>query len=694
MQLGASSVQRCLRRSVDEAGAGPLRGRTLRADSCTGLLSESALGSPYGVKDPCGEEEGSSPLSGDVAASATLYRNSLAGSVAAVTGFGAEELAVAAVSSLRLGICLDDACSVPAAVDTTRAARQPAAGGPDGGGGGGATALAGTPILTHRGADGVARPVPLDDTRLLSLGRAVLASPTWFASPRSGLGRDLDAAVVLRQGHPGAPAVQGGGAPAPGRRVRGWRLGGPPPGAPVGDGGGGGGGGDSSCVDPTWAKAVGMAMAFDPGSIGLPGCSSWLRCGDYNAPFPAWPADTSFSTSRLLGAGPRGRLAPSRRGLGAPAPVGAPPQGGAGAPHLRAATVDQRAPFDPWGDPPRRRWPAAQVTWAVVPPAGVVVNASALAPPPWPAGPINFTAASLSTAGPPLAGGADAHGAAREINPASAAEARLAAALPQRLARLPSLPHTGGSGSGGQAWSVALAVALRAVPAIHLAAAERLETLSAEFDNTLAWPTLGKPPPEVSVGDMLLTSVVVLPEVGALLGLVITTPVASSGRHLIVFHIVYAAGLLSLVAVWALVVVEGHRAHWVGTHLAWTVHAVLPDAVDAAGGGGPTNRLAGTVLVVERRLLVARAAGHRLSTVRAIALALTLLYALVATPAVVVFTLRYGLGRWRRFRSGRKERRRPPQGREHAPWEAGGGDGDAVASANGGAKGADTAADA
>ena len=113
MQLGASSVQRCLRRSVDEAGAGPLRGRTLRADSCTGLLSESALGSPYGVKDPCGEEEGSSPLSGDVAASATLYRNSLAGSVAAVTGFGAEELAVAAVSSLRLGICLDDACSVP-----------------------------------------------------------------------------------------------------------------------------------------------------------------------------------------------------------------------------------------------------------------------------------------------------------------------------------------------------------------------------------------------------------------------------------------------------------------------------------------------------------------------------------------------------------------------------------------------------
>jgi len=324
----------------------------------------------------------------------------------------------------------------------------------------------------------------------------------------------------------------------------------------------------------------------------------------------------------------------------------------------------------------------------------VVVHGSALALPPWPAGPINATAASLSTAGPPPAGGAGAHGAAREIHPAAAAEARLAASLPQRLARLPSLSSTGGGGAGGQASSVAVAAALRALPAIHRAAAERLKALSAEYGDTLFGPWPGKPPPEASVGDMLLAGVVVLPEVGALIGLVLTTPVASSGRHLIVFHIVYAAGLLSLVAVWALVVVEGHRARSVGAHVAWTVHAVLPDAVDVAGRGGPTGRLAGTVLVLERRLLVARAAGHRLSTVRAIALALTLLYALVATPAVVVFTLRYGRGRWRRARRGWGERRQHPRGRERAPGKGEGADDDAVAAADGGAKDVEAPGDA
>jgi len=210
-----------------------------------------------------------------VASALALPRNGLGGGVAAA--IDERGLVVVGVSGWRLGVCVDGPCTVVAAVDTTRAAAVVATADADGGGGGGgeggapaaptaaasveaAPPLVGTPLITHVGDDGVTRLVGLMDDGLLTLGRAVLADPTWFtADPPSVWGRELAATVTLRQDHPNPFVDSGDRQPA---LSTSWRLGGPVVGAPPPPARGAG--------DVDWVEAIARVLCTLPGGSVLP----------------------------------------------------------------------------------------------------------------------------------------------------------------------------------------------------------------------------------------------------------------------------------------------------------------------------------------------------------------------------------------------------------------------------------------
>lgn len=570
--LYAPDIQHALHAAVAEAGGGPLGGATVRVAVRPRFRPRPPLPGEPAVREPlpwCPEEDLVIPDELLVANGLALYRNSLAGSVA--HSFGTQVLKVLGVSNLRLGICLDAACAAPVAVDTTRTAPVISAdedgGGGGGSGGGSAEApFVGTPIITHVGVDGVARPVSMGHAGLLSLGRAPLESPTFFVTtPPSVLETELDATLTFKYGNP-----------------------------------------------------IAVSQADDHGPQGR---WQWRLGGSASAGAPASESRPSFSwadfVSSVIGLNSQAYLLPQASW--------------------------------PWLDD----WPLEQMTWTVDAGPVKVANRSNLTRPPWPAA--DEPPGLADDAPLPSVEGINAP---REINPASTAEARLAAALPQRLA-LTRSPAT--MTAAGRTASAA-AVGRRMLPRIQRDVAARISAQSYDYDASV-WGTYRQPPPMVSVGDMILAAVVVLPEVGALVGLLLTAPVARSGRHFVVFHLVYWAGLLSLISVWALVKSEGMLASWKRVHESYVLSAVLPDGIDTVSNR--SEGLAGSVLMLESSLLIARAGWHRLGTVRAVALALTLLYALVATPAVGWVSVRYGRRAWRRHRASL--RRIWPGGRGRRP---------------------------
>jgi len=233
---------------VDEAGAGRIGGSTLFAPADRFTEDPS---SPVGGDDPAPCVDGATGptanAQGAVTAALTLYRNSLGGSV--MSSSEAVGLSVVGISHWLLGVCMDGGCSMMAAVDTTRGAFVvPADSGNGGGGGGGsgggggggeggggdpaaAPTLIGTPILTRENVHGEALPVDMNADGLLTLGRAALADPTWFAAdPPTVWSEELNATVTLRHGVP-LPSADGDddyeltGSPL----HRSWRLGGATP---------------------------------------------------------------------------------------------------------------------------------------------------------------------------------------------------------------------------------------------------------------------------------------------------------------------------------------------------------------------------------------------------------------------------------------------------------------------------------
>ena len=274
----SASVSHVIQAAVDEAGGGRLGGTTVSTPAGRHLI------------DPIHDRSGSAPapchdgVTGEpahaavaVAAALALPRNALGGGVATALDEGG--LVVVGVSGWRLGVCVDGPCTVVAAVDTTRAAAVVAAADADGGGAGGggeeggtpaaATAaasveappsLVGTPLITHVGEDGVARPVGLMDDELLTLGRAALADPTWFtADPPTVWGRELAATLTLQQDR--ANPYERWRDPRPALSAS-WRLGGPVAAAPPPPA--------RHSGDVDWVEAVARVLCTLPGGSVLP----------------------------------------------------------------------------------------------------------------------------------------------------------------------------------------------------------------------------------------------------------------------------------------------------------------------------------------------------------------------------------------------------------------------------------------
>jgi len=568
----AAHLQRALHRLVDEAGPGRLGGATLSATGGRGSwplpgAEARRLGRTRRLR-PCRTDGVDGALLTQLVGTLTLYRNSLGGSMArAHDPLG---LSVVAASALRLGVCLDATCAIAAAVDTTRAAPLLDAGAAAGGAGRAPpTTAVGTPILTHRDADGVARPVAVANTGLLTLGRAALASPSWFATatPPTAWAATLDAEVVLRADPP--PVAADGGDPPP-HRSRSWRLGGPvaaPPGA--------------------------SASAADAGAL------HWLDA----------VAATLCTPQRLL-SNDAGLCDGSSRGE--------------------------------FPEPLRHGWPTALTTWSVVPPApSLVADAAALPLPPW--SPSSAQRVALADGSPAFAAAAREADVPREINPASVAEARLASALGQRLAVLP-VPPVATAVNGTATTASAVLTGQRSVAAIQSASASRLTALAAAYDGRVFASTYD-PGDALTRVDMLLAVLVLLPELFALLGMWWTAPVSRDGRHCGVFLLLYVGGVLSLAGVWALVWWEVRRADWTGSAEEWALHAVLPTDFD--GAPNRTEGLAGTVVVLERTLLIGSVIFSWYAYVVRLAIGLSVAYCLLTTPLVVVGSVRFVRHRWR-----------------------------------------------
>ena len=204
-------------------------------------------------------------------------------------------------------------------------------------------------------------------------------------------------------------------------------------------------------------------------------------------------------------------------------------------------------------------WPDFLATWAVTPPAPTTVDRAALPTPLWTAADAAAAAAAAVADVAAAAAGATAAAAAedsaavnrawevtylpREVNPASATEARLATALRPRTALLPVWPVV--TGADGASTALTVLTDLRTLPGARRSAAARLGRLARACHPTV-WGAPTRPPAAVTDGDLILAAVVVLPELVAALTLLETTPVARSGRHCSVFAAVYAAGLASL----------------------------------------------------------------------------------------------------------------------------------------------------
>lgn len=105
----------------------------------------------------------------------TLARNSIGGSVTRVNG----QYEVLGVSRLTVGVCVDTLCTAVVAIDmASPSVTLPCAGTEVEV----ACRLAGTPVLTYTGTDGVDRLVSAGRYDLLSLGRGVLGRHDWLNS--------------------------------------------------------------------------------------------------------------------------------------------------------------------------------------------------------------------------------------------------------------------------------------------------------------------------------------------------------------------------------------------------------------------------------------------------------------------------------------------------------------------------------
>ena len=544
---------------------------------------------------------------------------------------------VVAASVQRLGVCVDSSCLSIVAVDTTRPS-APIARCVDGsaaGGGKGAdndtnispaqctTISVNMPIITRLCGDGVERPVSMESAELLTLGRGMLGSPRWYER----------AAMPFHLG--GQVTMSGPTLPVQARAQRGLLS-------------------IQNGVESTKWDLNGTTQGLG-GPNDDTNTNGFLPASPTSTPFLAHLATIlcagrlrSFLSSRAAceGVRPWGRV---RRPSGSVEIQGNIMDPGVweGAgkmewkvnptrllPTLTGATPSSR----PSQSYQRRHFTQEDAFVRLS-----TVEATAV----WPG--LSLQVTPLELAGRP----------SREVNPSSVVEAELAASLFQRQLDLPAAVVAGHASSTSSDLDAAAAVS--DLSGANTELTRELNRLSHAYDRRVFREE--HPAPPVSSADIVLAIIVVVPELGALLVLLLTTE--RWGRAaLLGFFTIVILGAVSISGVLALVSQEAAGAAWRARSTRTATHTVLPAGNPVDKWGEPI--LVGALVVVDESFLLLAPTTYRPLWVQRVAAALCGAY-VVATAAMTARVLFIAREQRRTFRAHAQE---PPVVAEEAPARA------------------------
>jgi len=527
-----------------------------------------------------------------------MSRNVLGGAVHRQVGV----FDLMAVSVQRLSVCADQWCQSVVAVDTTRpsepithCANNSMADAGGGVGNGSSSVLAGcstatVPIITQVGPDGVERPVHMANSELLSLGRGMLGSPHWFslAPTPFHLGGQLSLTgptlLVPKASKTGIQSIQDG------EETTKWDLNGSVSSDPIPDTS------DSLPATPTSTPflahlaallCAGRLRSFVAASSACDSIRPWGRVR--RASGPSEFQGNIMDAGVWAGAGKVDwKIAPTRL---TPVAAGDAPEKRHSLPYLRPAWTLKEVPID-----------TAQAQGGFMP-------------------------TSIHVTSPKLVGRAS-----REINPSSAVEAELAASLFQRPLLVPAADvarHASSTSSRLEEVSP--------YSGANNELALELDRLAHGYDRRVFQEE--HPAPPVSPADMILAIIVVVPELGALLVLMLTTERWGRAALLGFFSIV-VLGAVSISGVIALAAQEAVGAAWRARSTRTATHAIFPAGNPVDEWGAPN--MFGTLVVVDESLLVLAPTMYRPLWVQRVAAAVCGAYVVAAAvmSARVLFVAR------------------------------------------------------
>jgi len=480
-----------------------------------------------------------------------------------------------AVSVQRLGVCADTWCESVVAVDTTRPSvpitsckSASAMGGDNGTGRSSGSSPAGcsttnVPIITYMGPDGVERPVHMANSELLALGRGMMGSPGWFKRALAPL--HLGGKLTLRGPTLLEPRSSKKGllSTQDGAETTQWDLNG---------------------------TVLGNSLISDSDSSILPATPTSTPFLAHLATLLCAGSLRSFlvSPSACDGIRPWGRV---RRASGQVEVQG----------NIMDAGV--------WAGTGKLEWkitPSMLTTFTADDAAESRPSLPYLRPA-WKAGELPFDTAMMMNVNasytelvpPELAGRSS-----REVNPLSAVEADLAASLFQRQLVVPAAigaaAQTHSSGSSDVDMDAASTVTdLTYNPGATIELTREPNRLSHAYDRSVFQEE--HPAPPVSSADLVLAIIVVVPELGALLVLLLTTE--RWGRAaLLGFSTIFVLGAVSISGVIALASQEVAGAARQARSTRTATHAAFA-AGDAVNEWGVPS-LAGTLVVVDTSFLL------------------------------------------------------------------------------------------
>jgi len=510
---------------------------------------------------------------------------------------------VLAVSVQRLGVCITEFCDVVVAVDTTRPSMPitRCANGSETEGsadtkGDSCTSSSGclttnVPIITHVGPDGVERPVEMTNLDVLALGRGMLGSPGWFKDAATPF--HLGGQLSLRGPAMGAPMESNSGLRATYDREENaaWDL--------------------NGTVLENMSPPISGSLLATSTSTPLLAHLATLFCAGSLRSFIASP-------SACEGIRPWGRI---RRTSGSA--------------EIQGNLLDPGV----WAGAGRVEW---EVTPTILTPAAIEDASRSRAPlpylrPAWSVGedPLNTLIQQRWLNSEPLPPELIGR-SSREVNPSSAVEAKLAGSLFQRQLVLPADVVAGHSSRRGSCLDMDAAQAVSGLvdrSSMSVELAQELDRISHVYDRRVFQEE--HPAPPVSTADLMLAILMVVPELGALLVLLLTTK--RWGRAaLLGFSTIVTLGAVSLSGVIALALQEAMGATWRARSTRTATHAIFPAGEPLTSGGMPTP--VGTLVVVENSFLILAPTMYRPASVHLVAVVVCGAY-VVATAAMAMRVL-------------------------------------------------------